>query len=277
MPVPSKHDYPALFEEYDQRLASGELPKEIRATFESRGVNWGTYQNRRSQWNKAHRSTPEERQDTPEAHQSTPEDPKLWTVHPSTPEPTEILSDEQYTQEHLDTLPDADHTEVHPGTLEGHQEVMEEVHQSVPDAPHIGTEEPYQSTPEHPSTPEVHPELSPSHSSTEHFGVPARQDHLISTPMVHPGTPSEEDWELWAVMKTRWTEVEKMLADWQTRQALLGTPIGTPRHTMKKTYVVDRVHVAWIEQYAREHGIDIKDVLFMAIEAFIRARSGQEI
>jgi hypothetical protein len=141
----------------------------------------------------------------------------------------------------------------------------------------MSTEEVHQSTPEHLSTPEVHPELSQGHSSTVHSGVPARQDHHISTPMVYPGTPSEEDWELWAVMKTRWTEVEKMLADWQTRQALLGTPIGTPRHTTKKTYVVDSVHVAWIDQYAREHGLDIKDVLFMAIEAFIRARSGQEV
>jgi hypothetical protein len=77
-------------------------------------------------------------------------------------------------------------------------------------------------------------------------------------------------------MKTRWTEVEKMLADWQTRYTLLNTPPGTPGHTIKKTYVVDSVHVAWIDQYARAHGIDIKDVLFMAIEAFIRARSGQE-
>lgn len=91
MPVPSKHDYPALFKEYDQRLASGEPPKEIRATFESRGVNWGTFQNRRTQAKKAHQSTPD---------------------------PTEILSGEQYTQEHPDTHQDADHTEAHPGTLE---------------------------------------------------------------------------------------------------------------------------------------------------------------
>jgi hypothetical protein len=70
---------------------------------------------------------------------------------------------------------------------------------------------------------------------------------------------------------------QKMLADWQTRQALLGTPIGTPRHTIKKTYVVDSVHVAWIDQYAQEHDLDIKDVLFMAIEAFMRASSGQEV
>jgi hypothetical protein len=276
MPSPSKHDYVALFEEYDQRLVNGESPKEIRAMFESRGVNWGTYQNRRTQWKKVHQSTPT-------AHQDRPEDPELWTVHPGTPadhgtpEHTEIPPDEQYTQEHHDTPESSDPTEVHPGTLEGHQEVMEDISQTVPDAPHISTEEVHQSTLEHLSTPEVHPELSLSRSITVHSGVPARQDHLTSTPAVHPSTPSEEDWELWAVMKTRWTEVEKMLADWQTRQALLSTPIGTPRYTMKKTYVVDSVHVAWIEQYAREHGLDIKDVLFMAIEAFMRARSGQEV
>jgi lambda repressor-like predicted transcriptional regulator len=49
-----------------------------------------------------------EHQGTPDRHQGTPEE------HPSTPE--------------------------HPGTLEGHQEVMEDVSQSVPDAPHIGTD-----------------------------------------------------------------------------------------------------------------------------------------
>jgi hypothetical protein len=278
MPVPSKHDYPTLFEEYDQRLAGGETAKAIRATFESRGVNWGTYQNRRSQWNKAHRSTPEERQDIPEAHQSTPEEPDLSMVHLgtpehlSTPESTEISPDEQYTEEHLSTLQDADPTEVHHGTLEGHQEVMEDISQSVPDAPHINTEEPYQSPPEHPSTPEVHLELSPSHSSVVHSGVPARQDDLISTPMVHPGTPSEEDWELWAVMKTRWTEVEKMLADWKTRQALLSTPSGTPRHTIKKTYVVDSLYVELIDRYAKEHSLDLKDVLNLALQEFFERR-----
>jgi hypothetical protein len=39
MPAISKHDYVALIQEYDQRLASGESSKAIRATFDSRGVN----------------------------------------------------------------------------------------------------------------------------------------------------------------------------------------------------------------------------------------------
>jgi hypothetical protein len=60
---------------------------------------------------------------------------KSYAEHLSTPEPTEILSDEQYTQEHHDIPEDADPAEVHHGTLEGHQEVMEDISQSVPDAP----------------------------------------------------------------------------------------------------------------------------------------------
>jgi hypothetical protein len=267
----SKHDYPALFEEHDQRLASGESPKEIRATFESRGVNWGTYQNRRSQWHKAHRSTPQEHHDIPQTHPSTPEDPELSAVHSSTPEPTEILSDEQYTQEHLDTLPDPDHTEGHQGTLEGHQEVMDEVHQSVPDAPHIGTGHMDQSIPEHLSTPEVHQELSLSHSgmAAEHYGVPARQDDFISTQMVHPGTPTAEDWELWNTIKSRWLEVEKMLAD---RQVLLSTPLGTPGNTQKKTYVFDVQHIALIDRYAQDHRLDLKDVIYTMCQEFFQQR-----
>jgi hypothetical protein len=256
MPVPSKHDYPALFEEYDQRLANGESPKEIRRTFEYRGVNWGTYQNRRSQWNKAHRSTPKERQDIPEAHQSTPEEPDLAMVHSGTPE-------------HLSTLQDADPTEVHHGTLEGHQEVMEDISQSVPDIPHIATEETSQSTPEHPSTPEVHPELSPSHSSGVHSGVPARQEWPVEVPAVHPGTPTAEDWELWNIIKAMWPRVEKMLSD---QQVLLSTPIGTPRQTQKKTYVFDVEHIALIDEYARIHRLDLKDISYVALQEFFERR-----
>ena len=251
MPVPSKHDYPALFEEYDQHLANGESPKEIRAIFDSRGVNWGTFQNRRTQWNKAHRSTPEGHQVTPGAHPSTPDEPELQQVHPGTPEYPESLPDEQDTQGH-------------PGTLEEYQEVIEEVHQSVPDAPHIGTDE------EHPSTPVVHPELSPDDSSIAHSGVPARQDHLMSTLTVHPGTPTEEDWQLWNTIKARWLEVEKMLAD---RQALLSTPSGTLGQTQKKTYVFDVRHIGLIDAYAQANRIELKDVIYLMCEEFFQDRS----
>ena len=268
MPATSKHNYPALFEEYDRRLSGGESPKAIRATFESRGVNWGTYQNRRSQWHKVHRSTPEAHQATPEVHLSTPDEPDLMTVHPSTPERPKRVPDEKYAQEHHDTLPDADHTEVHQGTLEGHQEVMEDISQSVPDAPHIGTEEPYQSIPEHPSTPEVHQKLSVDDSGVPvHYGIPARQDHLISTLMVHPGTPTADDWELWNTIKALWPRVEKMLSD---QQVLLSTPTGTPENTQKKTYVFAVRHIALIDEYARVHRLELKDVIYLMCEEFFQ-------
>ena len=225
---------------------------------------------------KAHQSTPKEYRDTPEEHPSTPEEPELPAVHSgtpehrSTPEPTELLPDEQYTQVHHDTLPDADPTEVHPGTLEGHQEVMEDVYESVPDIPHISTDEVHQSIPEHPSTPEVHPEVSQGHSSMAHSGVPARQDHLISTPMVHPGIPTEEDWELWTTIKAMWPRVEKMLSD---QQVLLGTPLGTPRQTQKKTYVFDVEHIALIDEYARVHRLELKDIIYIMCQEFFERRA----
>jgi hypothetical protein len=191
------------------------------------------------------------------------------SAHQNTPECTESTPDEQYTQEHHGTLADADPTEVHHGTLEGHQEVMEEVHQSVPDAPHIGIDEADQSTPEHPSTPEVHPELSPSHSSGVHSGVPARQEWPVEVPAVHPGTPTAEDWELWNIIKAMWPRVEKMLSD---QQVLLSTPIGTPRQTQKKTYVFDVEHIALIDEYARIHRLDLKDIIYVALQEFFERR-----
>ena len=158
-------------------------------------------------------------------------------------------------------------TPVHQGTLEEHQEVIEEVHQSVPDAPHLSADEvPL-------STPIVHPEVSPDDSSTVHSGVPARQEPLISTPMVHPGTPSEEDWELWITIKARWLEVEKILAD---RQAMLSTPLGTPGNTQKKTYVFDVRHIALIDRYAQAHRLELKDVIYAMCEEYFQRRGFSE-
>jgi hypothetical protein len=251
---------------FDELKAQG-LPL-LRISAEM-GIPEATLRQSAQRRDKTHQSTPEAHHNTPKAHPRIPEEPELSEVHPGTPEPAHVSPDEQYTQTHPDTLPDADHTEVHHGTLEGHQEVMEEVHQSVPDAPHIGTEEPYQSTPEHPSTPEVHPELSPSHSSAVHSGVPARQDQLISSLMVHPGTPSEEDWELWNTIKAMWLRVGKMLSD---QQVLLSTPMGTPRQTQKKTYVFDVQHIALIDEYARVHRMELKEVIHLMCEEFFQRR-----
>jgi hypothetical protein len=154
-------------------------------------------------------------------------------------------------------------TPVHQGTLEEYQEVVEEVHQSVPDAPHLSANEvPL-------STPIVHPEVSPDDSSTVHSGVPARQEPLMSTPMVHPGTPTAEDWALWSTIKARWLEVEQMLAD---RPALLSTPLGTPGHTQKKTYVFDVRHIGLIDRYAQDHRLDLKDVIYSMCQEFFERR-----
>jgi hypothetical protein len=145
---------------------------------------------------------------------------------------------------------------------------MEDIQQSVPETPHVITEEVPLSTPEHPSTPEVHQDMSLSHSSTVHPGVLARQEHDISTLMVHPGTPTSEDWEVWTTIKERWREVEKMLAD---RQALLSTP-RTPWNTQKKTYVFDVRHIGLIEAYAQANRLELKDVIYAAFEEFFQRR-----
>jgi hypothetical protein len=233
----------------------------------------------------AHPSTPEST-DITEVHQSTPEhqgtlegyQEVMEDVQPSVPEMPQISTSEHQSapqqldvpeEEHLSTPESTDMIEVHPslpeqqGTLEGYQEVIEDVQHSVPEMRRLITDE------EYPSTPEVHPEMSPDDSTTAHSGVPARQDQRISTPTVHPGTPTEEDWELWTTIKARWLEVEKMLADWQ---ALLSTPVGTPGHTQKKTYVFDVRHIGLIDRYAQDHRLDLKEVLYQALEEFFQRR-----
>ena len=188
---------------------------------------------------------------TPTAHQGTLE-------HSGVPEEDLDVSESapQSTPEHTSTP-------VHHGTLEEYQEVIEEVHQSVPDAPHLSADEvPL-------STPIVHPEVSPKDSTTVHSGVPARQGNLITTPMVHPGTPSEEDWELWTTIKAMWPRVEKMLSD---QQILLGTLTGTPRQTQKKTYVFDVQHIALIDRYAQDHRLDLKEVIYTMCQEFFQQR-----
>jgi hypothetical protein len=172
------------------------------------------------------------------------------SVHLGTPEIIEVIEVPQETPEH-------------PGTLEGYQEVIEEIQQSVPEVAHLVTDE------AHPSTPEVHPEVSAEDSSTAHSGVPARQELGGSPLTVHPGTPAAENWELWAVIKARWSEVEKLLAD---RQALMGTLSGTPGYTQKKTYVFSTHHIALIDRYAREHRLDLKDVIHAMCQEFFQRR-----
>ena len=53
---------------------------------------------------------------------------------------------------------------------------------------------------------------------------------------------------------------------------LLSTPIGTPRHTTKKTYVIDTLYVDLIECYAQAEGVELKDVANLAFHKFFERR-----
>jgi hypothetical protein len=48
---------------------------------------------------------------------------------------------------------------------------------------------------------------------------------------------------------------------------------GTPS---KKTYVVDTAHVQAIDDYARRHGMEIKDVVFLAFHQFFEGKRRDE-
>jgi hypothetical protein len=92
--------------------------------------------------------------------------------------------------------------------------------------------------------------------------------------MVHPGTPTADDWELWNIIKARWLEVEKMLAE---RHMLSSTLTGTPEDTQKKTYVFAVRHIALIDTYAQAHRLDLKDVIYAMCEEYFQRRGYPEV
>jgi hypothetical protein len=67
-------------------------------------------------------------------------------------------------------------------------------------------------------------------------------------------------------------DLEALVARERDRQRLLSTPIGTPRHTIKKTYVVDTLYVDLIERYARNEGLELKNVVNLALHEFFERR-----
>jgi hypothetical protein len=81
----------------------------------------------------------------------------------------------------------------------------------------------------------------------------------------HPSTPMPP--ELLRVLSLL-PDLEVMVARERDRQRLLSTPIGTPRHTQKKTYVVDSLYVDLIERYAQAEGVELKDVVNLAFHEF---------
>jgi hypothetical protein len=87
---------------------------------------------------------------------------------------------------------------------------------------------------------------------------------------VHPGTPlpNEAARRLLSLLP----DLEVMVARERDRQRLLSTPVGTPRHTLKKTYVVDTLYVDLIERYAQAEGVERKDVVNLAFHEFFERR-----
>ena len=86
---------------------------------------------------------------------------------------------------------------------------------------------------------------------------------------VHPRTPLPPEL---GRMLSLLPDLEAMVARERDRQRLLSTPIGTPRHTVKKTYVVDTLYVDLIERYARHEGLELKDVVNLALHEFFERR-----
>jgi hypothetical protein len=117
-----------------------------------------------------------------------------------------------------------------------------------------------QNTAVHSSIPDSRQRHTRAHPST-----PAQQ----STP-VHQGTPMPNDVAM--RLLSLLPDLEVMVARERDRQRLLSTPISTPRHTVKKTYVVDTLNVDLIERYAQAEGVELKDVVILAFHEFFELR-----
>jgi hypothetical protein len=109
-------------------------------------------------------------------------------------------------------------------------------------AAHLGIPSP-ESTPAHPSTSALSRRHTPAYSGPPTALEPTR---------VHPNTSMPPEL---IRMLSLLPDLEVMVARERDRQRLLSTPIGTPRHTLKKTYVVDTLYVNLIERYAQAEGV----------------------
>jgi hypothetical protein len=141
-----------------------------------------------------------------------------------------------------------------------------EAHQGIPAADHV------QDTRAHPGTP-----ARRQRHAQDHLGTPPPQSTRVhqSTPaqqptQAHPGVPMPND--LAGRMLSLLPDLEALVARERDRQRLLSTPIGTPRHTIKKTYVVDTLYVDLIERHARNEGLELKDVVNLALHEFFERR-----
>src|SRR4029450_12397595 len=116
----------------------------------------------------------------------------------------------------------------------------------------------------HPRTPEYTGRSPAAHQSPLGYTAIPAHPSTPGTPQprgrqptrVHPSVPMPND--LARRLLSLLPELEAMVARERDRQQLLSTPIGTPRHTVKKTYVVDTLYVDLIERYARTEGLELK-------------------
>jgi hypothetical protein len=127
----------------------------------------------------------------------------------------------------------------------------------------------------HPSTPDREEGRTAAYSGTParrhtrvHRGTPSLPDQQPTA--VHPSTllPREAARRLLSLLP----DLEVMVTRERDRHRLLSTPVGTPRHTVKKTYVVDTLYVDLLERYAQAEGVERKDVVNLAFHEFFERR-----
>ena len=113
----------------------------------------------------------------------------------------------------------------------------------------------------HPST----PSLTAQQSTPVHPSPPIEQSTLV-----HPGVSMPND--LAVRLLSLLPDLEALVARERDRQRLVSTPVGTPQHTVKKTYVVEALYVDLIERYAQAEGVELKDVVNLAFHEFFERR-----
>jgi hypothetical protein len=86
----------------------------------------------------------------------------------------------------------------------------------------------------------------------------------------HPGVPMPND--LAVRLLSLLHDLEVLVARERDRQRLVSTPVGTPQHTVKKTYVVEALYVDLIERYAEAEGVELKDAVNLAFHEFFERR-----
>ena len=95
------------------------------------------------------------------------------------------------------------------------------------------------------------PRLPAKRSTTVRESTPAEQPTVA-----HPSVPVPND--LAVRLLSLLPDLEVIVARERDHQRLISTPIGTPRHTVKKTYVVDILYVDLIDRYAQAEGVELK-------------------